>query len=455
MHSFEGNFTIQEPGAQCRPLTVDNLLMRGAKLVNTEWAVGCVVYTGHETRVMMNAGSAPSKMSKVEKITNKLLVGVFLMQAVLCFVQGLRCGLWHESYGSDAWYLDLTTSAAEDGIKRYFTYMILLTQLIPISLYVTVEIVKFLQLFMMQVDLQMYYAPTDKAMECRTSNLNEELGMIDFIFSDKTGTLTQNCMDLAYLWVGGCSYGPQLDGSTSRIQPMLHTKMTDDRLLDRIEAGCEDSCRLLNMLAMCNTVVPASSPDAADEALFEAESPDEQAFVWTAKALGQHLTARETPQDPTQPKRLVLNGGGSSWELLYTLEFSSLRSKMSVVVRDTETGQLELWCKGADSKILGLMDKNCDTNAQRVHDSLSVSLILSLGCHMWCNVWDWSSALQPTHILTHSLSLVLVVMMRSKELKTSRSILMLILRFFLLALLCDYSCLHSYSHHHFALSLLL
>lgn len=74
--------------------------------------------------------------------------------------------------------------------------MILLTQLIPISLYVTIEIVKFLQMFLMQTDIAMYYEKTDRKMECRTSNLNEELGMIKFIFSDKTGTLTQNCNSL-------------------------------------------------------------------------------------------------------------------------------------------------------------------------------------------------------------------------------------------------------------------
>eukprot|EP00656_Telonema_subtile_P006288 TRINITY_DN12883_c0_g1_i2.p2 TRINITY_DN12883_c0_g1~~TRINITY_DN12883_c0_g1_i2.p2 ORF type:complete len:202 (+),score=78.13 TRINITY_DN12883_c0_g1_i2:438-1043(+) len=154
MHSFNGNLSVG--GGPAKALTVDNLLMRGAKLMNTEWAIGVVVYTGDESRIMMNAGAAPSKMSKVERITNKLLVGVVLLQAVLCFTQALRAALWHQSHDSGSWYLALDSSAVEDGVKRYFTYMILLTQLIPISLYVTVEIVKFLQMFLMQTDLHMY-----------------------------------------------------------------------------------------------------------------------------------------------------------------------------------------------------------------------------------------------------------------------------------------------------------
>lgn len=66
--------------------------------------------------------------------------------------------------------------------------------LIPISLYVSVEIVKLGQCFFISNDLRMYYAEKDQPAICRALNINEDLGQIKYVFSDKTGTLTENKM---------------------------------------------------------------------------------------------------------------------------------------------------------------------------------------------------------------------------------------------------------------------
>lgn len=118
-------------------------------------------------------------------------------------------------------------------------------------------------------------------------------------------------MDLAYVWVGGHSYGP--GPPESAVPQMPHTKVRDPALLTQLEHGCPESTRLVHMMAACNTVVPSevdqvenpAEPEGSGESLrikFEAESPDEQAFVWGAKSFGVGLTARQTPRDPTKPK---------------------------------------------------------------------------------------------------------------------------------------------------------
>lgn len=75
------------------------------------------------------------------------------------------------------------------------TFIILYNNLIPISLQVTLELVRFVQAMFINFDIEMYHDVTDTPAMARTSNLNEELGMVKYIFSDKTGTLTCNIME--------------------------------------------------------------------------------------------------------------------------------------------------------------------------------------------------------------------------------------------------------------------
>ena len=104
---------------------------------------------------------------------------------------------------SKMWYLfrGLEINAGQVawvGFKGFWTFLILLNNLIPISLYISIESAKLVQGIIMSKDLEMYHEDTDTPANVRSSALNEELGQINFIFSDKTGTLTENKMDCKF-----------------------------------------------------------------------------------------------------------------------------------------------------------------------------------------------------------------------------------------------------------------
>jgi phospholipid-translocating ATPase len=92
-----------------------------------------------------------------------------------------------ESYISS----DRTKGAIQLGFLVFLSYVITLSTVVPISLYVSIEFVRLLQSKWIDWDVQMYYQPNNVSAKVRTTTLNEELGQIEYIFSDKTGTLTQ------------------------------------------------------------------------------------------------------------------------------------------------------------------------------------------------------------------------------------------------------------------------
>lgn len=179
------------------------------------------------------------------------------------------------------------------------------------SLIVTMEVVKYQQAQLINSDLDMYYAPTDTPALCRTSSLVEELGQIEYIFSDKTGTLTRNEMEFRQASIAGIAYADVVDeshrGEVGENGEIVGGQRTFDELrkLERAEgglglggSGSGGSAggkelfvvrEFLSLLAVCHTVIPEMK---GDKLVYQASSPDEAALVAGAELLGYKFYVR-------------------------------------------------------------------------------------------------------------------------------------------------------------------
>ncbi|XP_061569998.1 phospholipid-transporting ATPase IB isoform X4 [Cololabis saira] len=338
-HLYDFTGTLRLENLNPVPLGPDQVLLRGAQLRNTQWVVGIVVYTGHDSKLMQNSTKAPLKRSNVERVTNMQILVLFCILLVMALVSSVGAAIWNKEHTDEAcWYLSRADDISTNFAYNLLTFIILYNNLIPISLLVTLEVVKFTQALFINWDVEMYYAETDTPAMARTSNLNEELGQVKYLFSDKTGTLTCNVMHFKKCTIAGITYGLRSNSNNS-------TEFEDPSLIKNIEKNHPTSpqiCEFLTMMAVCHTVVPEREDN---HIVYQASSPDEGALVKGAKGLGFVFTART-------PHSVIIDARGKemSYELLNVLEFSSNRKRMSVVVR-MSSGKLRLYCKGADNVI--------------------------------------------------------------------------------------------------------
>ncbi|XP_076992900.1 phospholipid-transporting ATPase VD [Tamandua tetradactyla] len=192
-------------------LSKENLLLRGCTIRNTEAVVGIVVYAGHETKAMLNNSGPRYKRSKLERRANTDVLWCVLLLIVMCFTGALGHGIWLSRYENILFFNIPETdghviSPVLAGFYMFWTMIILLQVLIPISLYVSIEIVKLGQIYFIQSDVDFYNERTDSTVQCRTLNITEDLGQIQHLFSDKTGTLTENKMVFRRCSVAGFDY---------------------------------------------------------------------------------------------------------------------------------------------------------------------------------------------------------------------------------------------------------
>lgn len=330
LYTFVGKIVLDE---QDYPLNPQQLLLRDSKLRNTEYIYGVVVFTGPDTKVIQNSTEAPSKRSRVEKKMDKLIYFLFFLLFLLSLTGSIIFGIitkndlkngrmkrWYLRPDDSTIYYDPNRVVAASFL-HFLTALMLYGYFIPISLYVSIEIVKVLQSIFINQDIHMYDEETDKPAHARTSNLNEELGQVDTILSDKTGTLTCNSMEFIKCSVAGTAYGrgiteveramakrkgsPSLannesDGSADdegakRGKPLIKgynfkdERITHGRWVNEPNPDIIQS--FLRLLAICHTAIPEVD-EATGQVSYEAESPDEAAFVVAARELGFEFCKR-------------------------------------------------------------------------------------------------------------------------------------------------------------------
>ncbi|GAA6022484.1 hypothetical protein JCM10207_008529, partial [Rhodosporidiobolus poonsookiae] len=382
-----------ESAEQQEAVTINELLLRGCQLRNTRWVIGLVVFTGADTKIMLNQGETPSKRSKIEKETNFNVIVNFVILVLLCAGCAIGAGLYDGQTGRSYDYYepnaDYTSSTVGNAFIAFGAALVLFQNIVPISLVITVELVKTIQAFFIYSDIDLYYEPLDLPCVPKTWNISDDLGQIEYIFSDKTGTLTQNVMEFQKCAVGGISYGEGITEAmlgaakregrdTSAFDPaqnvehlaarkeqmceimrngfknryLQENKLTlisppmAEQLVQRGTPQHERLAAFWRALAICHTVL-TEHPDESNPDILEykAESPDEAALVSAARDAGFVFVHKSN-----QEIELEVLGQKERYVPLRTLAFNSARKRMSSLVRCPD-GRVLLICKGADSVI--------------------------------------------------------------------------------------------------------
>nr|KAG5697988.1 hypothetical protein BaRGS_005806 [Batillaria attramentaria] len=318
LYHFVGRITILQNGEKMvRPLSVENILLRGATLRNTTFVYGCAIYTGQESKMALNSKFKKAKFSRIERRMNTYLicfiVTLFLFSSAFAILK-----FWYTSEFALLWYvphkndtvMDLVDrptphSEEKDGggtvivawvqgaVENFLGFMVLFYYIIPMSLYITVELQKiFGSLFFFSLDLDMYDEKRELSAQANTSDVNEELGQVEYLFTDKTGTLTENSMCFRLCSITGMVF-EDFNGSLCVCpRPGKHPELVYE-LSEKME-------EFFTVLVLCHNhtvhVNNLSCGDAAEGAAtvyssngedydYQASSPDEKALVEACRSV--------------------------------------------------------------------------------------------------------------------------------------------------------------------------
>ncbi|GFN78140.1 phospholipid-transporting ATPase [Plakobranchus ocellatus] len=353
----------------------EKILLRGCILRNTQWCYGVVVFAGKDTKLMMNSGKAIFKRTNIDRLMNLLIIGIFLFLLAMCLICTIACAVWEMMVGYKfqvylpwEYFVDekKQNGSATIAALIFLSYIIILNTVVPISLYVSVEIIRLAHSLLINWDVKMYYEKKDAPAKARTTTLNEELGQIEYIFSDKTGTLTQNIMTFNKCSINGRSFGDPMDAEGNIIEITERTRRVDlswnpyaekdfeffdNNLVDEIQSNNVNAKLFFTLLSLCHTVMPEVKKNGELE--YQAQSPDEGALVSAARNFGFVFKSR-TPNTIT----IEVQGQEEVYELLNILDFDNVRKRMSVIVK--KDNKIQLLSKGADTIMFDLLDSRSD-----------------------------------------------------------------------------------------------
>ncbi|KIK68817.1 hypothetical protein GYMLUDRAFT_67531 [Collybiopsis luxurians FD-317 M1] len=355
------------------PLTAENVLWANTVLASSASVIGFVIYTGPETRAVMNTSKAGTKVGLLEIEVNGLAkilcTTTFILSVVLVALNGFRGGIF-----------------SSHTVVYVFRFLILFSSIIPISLRVNLDLGKSLYSHQIMSD------ETIPGTIVRTSTLPEELGRVEYLLSDKTGTLTRNEMEMRKLHMGTMSYGqdsmdevgrqlalafasapsgpPDSDAHTHTRQPSSmvgtgagHSYSTPGQGMTRGRRDMSSRVKdVVQSLALCHNVTPVTNDDGS--VTYQASSPDEVAIVTWTESIGLTLVYRDRTKIVLRAESSQGPSKADSYESLLTYDilclfpFTSESKRMGIIVREVGTGEITFLQKGADVVMSRIVQRN-------------------------------------------------------------------------------------------------
>ncbi|KAK4656686.1 drs2 neo1 protein [Podospora pseudocomata] len=375
LYNYEGRVTV---GGETRPLTLNEVVYRGSTLRNTKEATGLVINTGEECKIRMNANkNVRAKAPKMQRSLNRIVL--LLVVFVFVLAGGLTAGytMWRRDEEWRAFYLSGETVQLS---HVFISMLIALNTLIPLSMYVSLELVKLGQLLLLH-DVEMYDEVNDTPAKFNTTTILEDLGCVGYVFSDKTGTLTENLMQFRKMSVAGTAWlhdmdvsyvapeggrpsisgrpsvsqRPSFSGWKSSVRPTnAQPELRTDEMIDYIQKKpntpfSRQARQFILCLALCHTCLPEEDENGKID--YQAASPDELALVRAAAQLGYIVVKRTTESVTVRMEHGTGADTEETCQILDVIEFSSKRKRMSIVLRMPD-GRICVFTKGADSVIL-------------------------------------------------------------------------------------------------------
>jgi len=395
IHSFQGVIELDsfQEGASRGPKNIcevskDNVVLRGSVVRNCHWIIGLVVNTGRDSKIFMSTqNKVIKKHSSLEKNMQKEIVKVFLLLIGICVLGA--CGNWYwedSNLAKTIWYLNYPAPKVTSLLLSAAHFLLVHAPMIPVSLYVSLAVTRYAQSYFMHHDLEMYHEIDDRRMEVKDMNLNEQLGQISHVMTDKTGTLTCNVMDFRKMSVYGVRYGKGISSIARANWELLGREIPKD-ILEGEERAQENAVKhvafycpryeadmathspqrvriqnFFRALAICHDAEIEHDLAMPDEpARLSTSNPDDEALICAADYFGFKFIERtDTSYIKIENRYSRMSNNIEEVECLHIFDWSPKRKRMSVIVKDPVTGVITLYCKGADSVIIPLLAENKD-----------------------------------------------------------------------------------------------